>query len=67
MADTAKKPEGKDVKTGWVVLEFTSAHGTKKSGDKETYHMSTAKGLIARKVAKIVEELTKFVPKQVQK
>lgn len=67
MADTAKKPEGKDEKTGWVILEFTKAHGTKKAGDKETYHKSTANALVERKVAKVVEELTKFVPKKAEK
>lgn len=53
------------VKTDWVILEFTDSWGSKKKGDKEKYHISTAKTLVKRKVAKVIEELTKYVPAKV--
>jgi hypothetical protein len=64
--------EDKEVKqkgeaSGWVVLEFTSLWGTKKKGDKETYHQSTANALVERKVAKVSEVIEKYVPKAIVK
>lgn len=60
--------EKKDVSvelTGFVVVEFTKDFGSYKKGDKETYHNSTAKGLVEKaKVAKVVEEVKKYVPKK---
>lgn len=58
-----KKPEGKNVKTGWVEIEFTKTHASRKKGDTATYHASTAKALVNKlKVAKVTKELTKYVP-----
>jgi CRISPR/Cas system Type II protein with McrA/HNH and RuvC-like nuclease domain len=51
--------------SGFIVVEFTEEHGTKKVGDKETYHHSTAAVLVNKaKVAKIVEKLKIYVPKK---
>lgn len=62
---TEEKKDMKSVKTGYVVLEFTKDWGSKKAGDKETYHGSTANALVNKaKVAKIVEELKVYVPKK---
>ena len=67
-AKSTDKPEGKDVKTGFVELEFTSDFGSRKKGDTATYHASTADALVKkRKVAKITKELTKFVPANAEK
>jgi hypothetical protein len=66
----AKKEEkdGQEVKTGFQVVEFTKEHGSRKKGEKETYHKSTADALVNKlKVAKVVEELTKWEPKKAEK
>lgn len=52
------------VETGFVVCTFIKEHGTKKKGDKETYHVSTANQLVKAKVAEITEKLTEYVPKK---
>lgn len=53
--------------SGFVVLEFLKNHGTKKVGDKETYHHSTANALVSKlKVAKVIEHIKKYVPKKVK-
>ena len=58
-----EKAKGKEEKTGWVIVEFTKDYSSRKKGDKEKYHKSTANALVNKlKVAKIVEELKKFVP-----
>lgn len=63
--NTEEKPKGKEVKTGWVVVEFTKDHGSTKKGDKRKYHASTAKAIVNKlKVGKIVEEITKYVPEK---
>ena len=68
MAEAKTKKDMKQVETGWVVLEFTEDWGTKKKGDKETYHNSTADTLVNQKeVAKVVEKLKKYVPKEAKK
>jgi len=65
MAENEKK--AKEVETGYVVLKFTKSWGTKKTGDLETYHMSTAKALIAKKVAEIKEKLVEYFPENISK
>jgi len=64
------RKENKDVlkvKTDWVILEFTESWGSKVKGDKEKYHISTARSLVDKaKVAKVIEEVEKYVPKKVQ-
>lgn len=68
MAETAEKQKESGVKTGFVVLEFIKSHGSRKKGDKETYHRSTANALVEKlKVAKVIEELKKFVPAKEEK
>lgn len=69
MAEEKKEEaKGKDVKTGFVVVEFTKDHASRKKGEKETYHTSTAKALTEKlKVAKIAEVLTKYVPANIEK
>ena len=54
--------------SGFVILEFIKDHGTKKEGDEETYHVSTATALVKKlKVAKVVKQLKKYVPKKEKK
>lgn len=60
--------KGKNVKSGWVVIEFLKDHGGSKKGAEATYHNSTASALVEKlKVAKVVKELTKFVPAKAEK
>ena len=67
-AKSTDKPEGKDVETGYVELEFTKNFGSRKKGEEATYHSSTAKSLVEKlKVAKITKKLTKFVPAKAEK
>lgn len=64
MSDNKKEER---VKTGWVVLEFTKKWGSNNKGDKKTYHISTAQALVDKeKVAKVIEELKKYVPAKVE-
>lgn len=69
MAETKEaEKKGKEVKTGWVVVEFIKDFGSYKKGDEKTYHSSTAKALVEKeKVAKVVKELTEFVPEKAKK
>ena len=54
--------------TGFVVVEFTQDWGSKKKGDTETYHKSTAEALVKKgKCCKIVKEIEKYVPKEAAK
>ena len=68
MSDTKKAYEPIKIgakESGFVVLEFTKAHGSKVKGDKETYHHSTANALVGKLgVAKVVKNLEKYVPKK---
>ena len=64
----ADKKDMKREKTGWFIIEFLKDHGSYKKGDKETYHISTAKALVDKlKVAKVVEELSVYRPKKENK
>lgn len=65
VAETSKKIKISDEDSGFVVLEFVKEHGTKKEGDKETYHHSTANALVGKLgVAKVVSHVKKYVPKK---
>jgi hypothetical protein len=68
MAEEAKeKTVNKiDTKGGkYVELEFIEKHGSKKVGDKETYHHTTANALVHKlKVAKVVKNLKTYKPKK---
>ena len=52
--------------SGFVKLEFLGDFGTKKKGDTEVYHVSTAEALVHKGHAKVVEKLMKYVPKVVK-
>lgn len=63
-----KKPKMENVPTGYVIVEFLKDHGTYKKGDKAEYHSSTAEALAGKKaIVKVVEKLSKMVPKQANK
>lgn len=67
MADEAKKPVNEiDTTNGkYVELEFIKKHGSKKPGDKEIYHHTTANALVHKiKVAKVVKNLKTYKPKK---
>lgn len=67
MAEEAKE-KGLNVKTGWVTVEFIKEHGSRKEGDTEKYHVSTANALTKKlKVAKVIKTHTTFVPSQEEK
>jgi len=60
--------KGKQVPTGYVDVEFTKSHGSKKVGDVETYHKSTANALVSKiKVGKIIKTHKVYEPKKVVK
>lgn len=50
--------------TGFVEVEFLRAWGGRKKGDKETYHVSTAKSLIHHEAVKVLKHIEKYVPKK---
>lgn len=57
--------KGKEVKTGWLEIEFLKDFGGYKKGDSATYHESTAAKMIGEaKIAKVTKEITKYVPKK---
>lgn len=68
MADEAKEKTVKEIDTtkgAYVELEFTSKHGSKKPGDKEIYHHTTANALVNKlKVATVVKNLKTYKPKK---
>mgnify|MGYP000038264141 CR=1 FL=1 len=65
MANDGGNAKKEAVETGWIVIKFTKNWGSRKVGDKETYHTSTANSLLKRKVAVKAETLKKYQPKKI--